>query len=388
MKRGVLGWLVGIFLLAAMALLVGFNLTKSRILVLHSGQRSSGWNLRIDEGIRAALDRNRRPVTVHWYYLGLERSPLKTGWQDAATQARRAIEQLRPHVLLAMDDEAQAYVARHYAVPAGSAQAAEPRTRIVYVAIVSQPASYGYDTAANVSGVLERLPLAAMRETLLTLRNGQPARLAVIGSADPTGFAEMHQVQAFDWSPHRLVAAQVLADFAAWQQTIPRLDSLADVLIVLSFGGLPQGGGVSRPTTVEEVASWIETHAQGAADRRRHHLCRRRWWLGYRALAARDGRSRHADEPRMAARRGHRSTGCAASGHRQALPRGGARVGAAGPRRSPGVDLPRGSPSRPKQLPLNAGGRGARVAESLCFDLAADFPYNILIFKEEVARQA
>lgn len=262
MKRGVLGWLVAIFLLAAMVLLVGFNLTKPRILVLHSGQRSSGWNQRIDEGVRTALDRNRRPVTVHWYYLGLERSPHKTGWHDAAAQARRAIQQLRPHMLVAVDDEAQAYVARHYAVPAGSAEAANPTTRIVYVAIDSQPASYGYDTAANVSGVLERLPLAAIREALLTLRNGEPARLAVIGLTDPTGFAEIHQVQAFDWSPHRLVAAQVLPDFAAWQQTIPRLDSLADVLIVLSFSGLPQGGGVSRPTSVEEVASWIETHAK------------------------------------------------------------------------------------------------------------------------------
>jgi hypothetical protein len=151
MKRGVLGWLVGIFLVAAMVLLVGFNLTKSRILVLHSGTRSSGWNQRIDEGIRTALDRNRRPVTVHWYYLGLERSPRKDGWQDAATQARRAIEQLRPHVVLAVDDEAQAYVARHYTVPVGSPQAANPTTRIVYVAIDSQPASYGYGSAANVT---------------------------------------------------------------------------------------------------------------------------------------------------------------------------------------------------------------------------------------------
>ena len=48
---------------------------QPRILVLHSGTRGSGWNQRIDEGIRTALDRNRRPVTVHWYYLGLERSP-------------------------------------------------------------------------------------------------------------------------------------------------------------------------------------------------------------------------------------------------------------------------------------------------------------------------
>ena len=73
--------------------------------------------------------------------------------------------------------------------------------------------------------MLERLPLAAIRETLLTLRNGQPARLAVIGPVDPTGVAEMQQVQAFDWSPHRLVAAQALPDFAALQQAIPQLDT-------------------------------------------------------------------------------------------------------------------------------------------------------------------
>jgi hypothetical protein len=43
------------------------------------------------------------------------------------------------------------------------------------------------------------------------------------------------------------VAAQALPDFAAWQQAIPQLDTQADVLIVLSFGGLPEGGGRPCP---------------------------------------------------------------------------------------------------------------------------------------------
>jgi hypothetical protein len=81
-----------------------------------------------------------------------------------------------------------------------------------------------------------------------------------------------------------------------------------------------------------------------------------RWWLGHFALAARDGRTRHADEPHMAARRGQRSTGRASSDHRQALPRRAARVGAACPRGDAAIDLRRGSSSRPQQLPLNAGG--------------------------------
>ena len=69
MKRGVLGWLVGIFLLAAMVLLVGFNLTKPRILVLHGGQRSIGWNQRIDEGVLRTVD----AVRSEWWYAALAR---------------------------------------------------------------------------------------------------------------------------------------------------------------------------------------------------------------------------------------------------------------------------------------------------------------------------
>ena len=34
------------------------------------------------------------------------------------------------------------------------------------------------------------------------------------------------------------------------------------MLIVLSFGGLPEGGGSSRPAAMKEVAGWIETHAK------------------------------------------------------------------------------------------------------------------------------
>lgn len=262
MKRGILGGLIGLFLLAAMVLLVGFNLTKPRILVLHSGERGNGWDQRIDEGIRSALARNRRPVSVHWHYLGMERFALEEDRQDAAKQARRAIEQIRPHIVLAVDDEAQAYVARHYAVPSGSPKAADPVTRIVYAAIDGEPGRYGYEGAANASGVLERLPLAAMRETLLTLRNGQPARVAVIGPDDATGAAQLQQVKAFDWGPHRLVAEQLVPDFAAWKEAVAQLDAQADVLIVLSFGGLPQGGGSSRPVPMKEIATWVEAHAK------------------------------------------------------------------------------------------------------------------------------
>lgn len=264
MKRGVVGWLVGLFLLTMLAGLVTFNLTKSRVLVLHSGQRSNGWVQRIDDGMRRILDKNRRPLSVQRHYLGMERFNNEEERQEAAQLARRAIEQIRPDVLIAVDDEAQAYVARHYAVPAGTVKAGRTPMRIVFAGINQDAADYGYAAAANVTGILERLPLMALRETLSTLapsRGGRPARIAVIGPDDETGQGQMAQVRAFDWGPHQLVGSYNLPDFASWQTLIPSLKGRADALIVLSFGGIPVSATSLRLTTQAEVASWIEANA-------------------------------------------------------------------------------------------------------------------------------
>ena len=258
MKRG----LVGLFLVTALLLLVSFNLTKSRVLVLHSADRSNGWAQRMDEGMRDVLKLNRRPVLVQWHYLGMERLTGEEDRQEAALQAKRAIAQLRPDMVLAVDDEAQAYVAQHYAVAAGSAQAAQPETRIVFAAIDHPAAEYGYDQAANVTGILERLPLPAVREALPMLHRGQSARIAVIGLADKTGRGQTQQVQAFDWGPHRLVAALTLPDFDAWKAAIQQMSDQVDVLIVLSFDGLPLSAGSAQPARMTDIAAWIETHAK------------------------------------------------------------------------------------------------------------------------------
>lgn len=254
MRRGVVGVMIGGFLVGTLVLLVSFNLTKSRVLVVHSAARTSGWAQRVDEGIRNELKRNRLPVSVHWHYLALEDAAQEEDRQEAATVARRAITQFRPDVVLTVDDEAQAYVGRHYTA------AAQPR--IVFAAIDREPAEHGYAGAANVSGVLERLPLQAMHEAITTVRKGQPTRVAVIGAADDTGRGQMQQVQAFAWGPHRLVASHSLPDFAAWQDAITRLQGQADVLVVLSMGGLPTSASNPKPASMTAVARWIEANAQ------------------------------------------------------------------------------------------------------------------------------
>lgn len=254
MKNGPLATLTVAFLLVALLLLGGFNVSKPRVLVLHSSDRTSTTVGKVDEGIRRVLDKNRQPITAHWHYLGIDNLPDEDHRQDAAKVGLRAIEQFNPDIVIAVDDEAQQYVVRRFA--------GRDRPKLVYTAIDHDPKEYGYVGVANVTGVTEQLPLATMRELLQYVKQGQPVRIALLGDTGPTSKGQLQQVQAFEWGPHSLVSAQNLGDFPAWQAAVTALEGKADVLLVLSHGSLPTAPGTTTTVPEAELIRWIETHSK------------------------------------------------------------------------------------------------------------------------------
>ena len=245
--------LIGAFLLGFIGLLGSFNAARPRILVLQSADQTSPWVRDVDVGIRQALKDNRRPVTVQWRYMDLNHKPHADQQNDAAVEAHRAIAQIDPDIMIAVDDESNALVARYYA--------GRERPKVVFVSIDQPPEQYGYVGAANVSGIAELMPLAAVRDALLAMEPGQARRIAALGVNHATGQAELAQVQTFDWTPHRLTMAETTGNFADWQSAVQRAASQADVLLVLSYRGLERGGGDHQITPGAEIANWIETHA-------------------------------------------------------------------------------------------------------------------------------
>lgn len=254
MKNGPLATLTVAFLLVALLLLGGFNLSKPRILVLHSSDRASTTVGKVDEGIRLVLDKNRQPITTHWHYLGIDNLPDEDHRQDAAKGGLRAIEQFNPDVVIAVDDEAQQHVVRRFA---GS-----DRPKLVYTAIDHDPKEYGYVGAKNVTGVTERLPLVTMRELLQYIKQGQPVRIAVLGDTGPTSLGQQQQVQSFDWGPHSVVSTKMLADFPAWQTAVKALEGKADVVLVLSHGSLATAPQARTTVPDVDVIRWVEAHAK------------------------------------------------------------------------------------------------------------------------------
>lgn len=253
MKKGLSATLTGAFLLLALLMLGSFNLSKPRILVLHSADINSSTVKKMDEGIRHVLDKNRQPLSVRWHYLGINSLPDEGHRTDAALQGQRAVEQFDPDLILAVDDEAQHYVASRYA--------GKNRPKVVFAAIDHAPSEYGYVGAANVTGSTEVLPLAAIRDALLLAHEGKPVRLVALGGAGPTTNGQIKQVKSFDWAPHTVLWVQSLTDFAAWKTAINGMNNQADALLVLNYEGLRSSPNAADSVPPATVVQWIEANA-------------------------------------------------------------------------------------------------------------------------------
>ena len=210
--------LIGFFLAAFIILLGLFNAAKPRILVLHSYGNDSAWSQRINTGMQNILKKSRNPVTVKFHYLGLDSSQDTNRLRIAVNDAHRAISLQKPDLIIAVDDESNHHVAKNY-VGKGS-------PKILFVATLLPPATYGYAGAAYVTGIEERLPLDAVREAILTARKGKEARIAVLAMDDVTGRAELAQLNSYTWAPHRLMTTKAANSFKEWQEFIKVMNQI------------------------------------------------------------------------------------------------------------------------------------------------------------------
>jgi hypothetical protein len=247
MSRTLKTLLVVASLVSFVVLLGVFNATKPRILVLHSGAKDSPWVSQMDRGMRAALEANRRPVSVEWLYMDAfgPAAARRTGQVQA--EARRAIARTDPAVVIAVDDEANELVAREYV--------GRTDPRILYVSLDRPPADYGYAGAPNVSGIAERLPFGAVADAIAALFPGAAPAVSILGVDGVTGRAELAQALAHDWGPLRVDRSALAATAGQWRDFVAAVPA-SGVLVVLSGQDLPEADGTLF--TAAQAAQWTE----------------------------------------------------------------------------------------------------------------------------------
>lgn len=249
--------MVGLFMASALLLFGWHNLTKPSILVLHSYDRDYAWSRDINIGLHRVLKDSYR-YKLRWHYMDTKRHPFDDYRRSAGLAARTVIASARPDVVIAIDDDAQQYVARHFRN--------DPRVRIVFAGVNRTAEAYGYDQAGNVTGILERLPLAAMQEALRSSATfqalGRPIRLAYLGDQSESVDGDAAQLQRFDWRPLQLTSIRQVDTWPQWQAHVLELAAANDVLLLSGYRRLHRSANDASLVPPQEVVAWTEAHAR------------------------------------------------------------------------------------------------------------------------------
>ncbi|RTL51172.1 MAG: hypothetical protein EKK46_12785 [Rhodocyclaceae bacterium] len=249
-----------IFVIAVMAVTVAYNLSKPRILILQSYGPDYAWTRDVDAGIRRVLGAgNGYGYVLRWHYMDTKRHPWPESKQSAGLQARRAIDDWQPNLILAVDDDAQEYAAKYYAN--------QPGISIVFAGTNGSVTPYGYDGASNVTGILERMPLAALKEALLQGgfakgKGKRPLRVIEICDNSETVQRDHEFIAAFDWKPMQYLGARLVSSFPEWQQAVAEAGQQADLILTTNYRKLTRSADRQELVPPQEVVAWTEAHSK------------------------------------------------------------------------------------------------------------------------------
>ena len=249
-------WVMGLFVVLAVAYLGWLNISKPRILVLHSYDPEYAWSRDVNVGLNRVL-RNSYRYQLRWHYMDTKRHPTTAYKQAAGIAARNVIAEMRPDVVIALDDDAQSYAARYLVN--------QPGISIVFAGVNNEAADYGYDKATNATGILERLPLAAIQEALGQAQGlkalQRPLRLAYLGDASHSVEGDLQQIRGFAWGPVVLQSTTQVRTWPEWQAQVRSLAPSADVLLLTGYRSLRRSAQDPSLVSAREVVTWTDANA-------------------------------------------------------------------------------------------------------------------------------
>ncbi len=180
--------------------------------------------------------------------------------ESAGQKGRHAIDEWSPDIIIAIDDDAQRYVARHYLN--------RPDLKIVHAGINGDPAACGYDKANNVTGILERKQLTAVRDAIhgsnltRTKESSGGLRLMHLGDQSSSVGDDDTFIRNFDWAPLSYSGSRLVKTFDEWQQEVLDAPQRADILLLTNYRQLIRSASDPVLVPPAEVVEWTESNSK------------------------------------------------------------------------------------------------------------------------------
>lgn len=221
-----------------------------RVLVVHSYHQNYDWVEGINESLEVVFKVHGIPYQI--FYMDTKRQPTEASKKAAAQKAKEVVSRYKPQVVIAVDDNAQAYFVKNYVN--------NSPIQFVFCGVNADPELYGYP-ATNVTGILERTYPA---QTLRTLKAIIPSakRVAVISDDSATANVVLPRIKSVltkkaSRSGITITGYIQPATFSQWQQTITALekDPTVDALLIPLFHTVKKDDSKTSMPSIE-VIQW------------------------------------------------------------------------------------------------------------------------------------
>jgi len=232
---------------------------KKKVLILHSYNRDYTWVNQQDMGIATAFKNSYHKIIVKVMYMDLKNHQDKEFRTKAALEAHALIKEYRPDVIIITDDIGQELV--------GSKYVNDPFISIVFAGVNGQVDKYGYDKANNVTGIFERKPLVAIKETLLMMADtlqipDKRARVVFASDTSQSVLQELDQFTSFNWSPLEFLPIVRSDNFTEWKSNIIRANTYADIIVVSDYREFKNPDGTKEKIEPAMIMAWTEQNSK------------------------------------------------------------------------------------------------------------------------------
>ncbi len=252
-----------VFIVVLFSFVLAHKANKPRIMIIHSYLNDYDWVNEINVGFERVFSKYH-DVTVRYHYMDLKNHVSDNYRRTSASITHRTIDKWRPDVLILADDLAQILV--------GSEFVNDPGVKVVFCGVNGKPVDYGYDTAQNVTGILERKPLEATKETLMMMAvamgynkdnpDAEPPKVVFIGDNSFTVSAEIDDYSEFDWSPMQWVPPLRAGHFEAWQDAVIQANDIADLVMISDIRQIRVSENSKELVKPDQVMEWTESHSE------------------------------------------------------------------------------------------------------------------------------
>jgi ABC-type uncharacterized transport system substrate-binding protein len=229
-----------IFVIGLSCYFVYYNVEKPRVLIVHSYALDYSWVKSINEGMSRVFG-NRTDFSTHWQYMNTKNHPSIGYRQKIGVLVRRMISRLQPSVIIAIDDDAQDFVAKFYVD--------DPNIAVVFCGVNADLDAYGYRTSKNVTGILERVPFSAIKSSLkyLVKPGTDINNIKMINIGDESGTVRLDSI--------------LVDTFDRWKQAVLSASKRADCLLITNYRQLRRNPDEERFVPPTEVIDWTLKNA-------------------------------------------------------------------------------------------------------------------------------